>query len=213
MSVDRLRHRLRGKPLTRWGVVGVAVAMIAALAVALMPPSPHEVHSPGSSPLSVETYASDQTVGWAKGGPSQSLAEMHCLFHVKQPVGQSQQCDTNSLSDHFSGLTQRPQMLYVVRPQCIWIESGHDMRSQTFSADFLPATRAVVVHCYAASASLLMPVSSGGSGTRAAPTQVLLAIATSSMGAGSITVWEEDRLERLLGDESTTFQIGTATIA
>jgi hypothetical protein len=48
---------------------------------------------------------------------------------------------------------------------------------------------------------------------RASPTQVLLAIPTSSMGAGDIKVSEEDRLERWFGDESTTFQIGTATIA
>ena len=201
---------LRIKPVAWWGVI---VAVIAALAIAFVPPPPHEVHSPGSSPLSAATYDSDQTVGWAKGGPSQSLADMHCIFYVIQPADQPQQCDANSLSNHFPGLSQRPQVLYLIRPQCIWIESGHDMRSQSFSVDFLPATRALVIHCYAASASLLIPISSGGSGMRASPTQVLLAIPTSSMGAGDIKVSEEDRLERWFGDESTTFQIGTATIA
>jgi hypothetical protein len=208
-----MRHWQRSKPVARLGVVVVVVAMIAVLAIAFMSPPPHEVHSPGSSPLRFATFVSDQTVGWETGGPSQSLADMHCIFHIRQPVGQSQQRDANSLSNHFPALSQQPHVLYLIRPQCIWIENGHEMRSLSFSADFLPATRALVIHCYAASASLLIPISSGGAGTRAAPTQVLLVIPTSSMGAGDIKVSEEDRLERWLGDESTTFQIGTATIA
>lgn len=182
--------------------------MVAVLAIAFVPPPPHEVHSPGSSPLGVTTYESDQTISWGKGGPSQSLADMNC-----QLVNGKSRCDAIAMSSHFPKLTQQPHVLYLIRPQCIWIENGHDMRSQSFSADFATATRALVIHCYAASASLLIPISSGGSGTRASPKQVLLAIPTSSMGAGDIKVSEEDRLERLFGDESTTFQIGTATIA
>jgi hypothetical protein len=200
-----VRHWLRGKWTIRVGVIG---AILVILAIALVAPSPHDVHSPGATPLSVAVFDSDQTIGWGKGGPSQSLGDINCQLFVGQP----NRCDSNALSNHFPQLTQHPHVLYVVWPHCRWSENGNYVKSQGFNLDFLPATRTLVIHCYAATPWLLIPTNSGG-GTRPSPLRTLLAIQTTSIRAGDITIWEDDRLEHLLGDQSAEFQFATATIS
>ena len=201
-----MRHWLRSNQTVR---LGLLAAMVVILAIVSLPPSLHEMHSPGATPLSVAAFDSDASIGWLSGGPSQSLADIKCVSYVSQPT----RCDANALSNHFPELTQHPQVLYLIWPHCIWIENGNYVKSQGFNLDFLPATRTLVIHCYAATPWLLLPPPNSGSGTRPSPLRALLAIPTASIGAGDVKIWENDRLEHLVGDQSTEFQVATATVS
>lgn len=50
-------------------------------------------------------------------------------------------------------------------------------------------------------------------GVEAAPPAALLVVPTSGIPAGNLNVIEDDRVEHLLGDDSTESELGTATIS
>jgi hypothetical protein len=187
----------------------LVAGILVAFAIVSLPPSPHEVSSPGSIPTRAEVFDSDPAIHWLGGGPSQSLADIRCIVGI-QVQNQTNPCDAKALS-HFRNLSQQPQVLYLVWAHCHWNDSQY-VRSQGVNLDFQPASRTLVIHCYAATPWLLWPTGNTGAGTRPSPLTALLVVRTASIGPGPITIREDDRLEHLLGDQSTEFQVGTATI-
>jgi hypothetical protein len=199
-----VQHWVRSKPAVWFGLVA---GVLVILAIVFLPPSLHEVHMAGATPVKVTAFDSDETVSWRRSAPSQSLAGVNCLL----VVGHNIPCEADKLSNHFPKLTQDLQVLYVVWRHCAWSENGNHVTSQGFNLDFLPATRTLVIHCYAATPWLLLPPKAHG--IAPSPPVTLLVVNTASIGAGSINVREEDRLEYLLGDQSTEFQVATAMIS
>jgi hypothetical protein len=187
-------------------VIGAAVVLV--LADAFVPPPAHEVHSLDADAVRVAAFDSSAMVQWLPGQPSQTLADVNCFTRSLQI---NTRCDENWLSDYFPGLTQNPQTLYLVWPHCVWFENGSRFNSQGFNLDYFSSSRTLIIHCFAAKPWLFVNLS--GHGMAPSPLFTLLAVPTASIGAGSITIREDDRLEHLIGDQSTEFQVATANIS
>jgi hypothetical protein len=189
-----------------WLAIGAAVVLV--LAVAFVPPPAHDVHSLGAAAVRVAAFDSGATLQWVSGQPSQSLADIKCLVRSLQ-IATS--CDDTRLSNYYPRLTQKPQTLYFVWPHCSWIENGGAIESQGFNLEYFSSSRTLTIHCFAAKPWLF--VNQSGSGAAPSPLFTLLAVPTVSIGAGSIAIREDDRLEHLIGDQSTEFQVATANIS
>ncbi len=80
-----------------------------------------------------------------------------------------------------------------------------------YNFEYVPSTRELVIHCYRAKAWLYAHqylYGVAGTGRWA-----LVAVSTTRMGSGTITILEEDHLEHLVGDQTDEYQLATATIS
>jgi hypothetical protein len=103
-------------------------------------------------------------------------------------------------------------MLYVPWTGCIsWSGSGAITNWQGFNLEYLRSGRELVIHCYVAEPWITHHETLRG--VAAIPSLSLLIVPTGSMGSGTIQIIEDDRLEHLVGDQSTEFPLASATIS
>jgi hypothetical protein len=187
--------------------LAIAVAVVFILVAAFVPPSPYEVHTPGAEALNTLRVDSDPAAHLSQAvQPSQSLNDVRCaIWRVRH----TQTCpDAATLAGlYFPRLTQSPSTLYVPWLWCAYTSFG----ANGFNVEYQPSRRALVIHCYLARPWLWrQPLTSFAN---AQPVLSLLLVPTASIPAGPVSVTEEDRIEHLIGDQSTEHQMGTATIS
>jgi len=177
------------------------------MADAFVAPPAHDVHSPGGIPLKATFFESDQNVAWDPTRPSQSLADMKCRVPDRGTT-----CDASVVATYFPNLTQTPHTLYLVCPHFTdKTDAGEITPWGGYNFEYVPSTRELVIHCYRAKAWLYAHqylYGVAGTGRWA-----LVAVSTTRMGSGTITILEEDHLEHLVGDQTDEYQLATATIS
>jgi len=189
--------------------LSIAAASILAVVGVLVPPQPHEVHSPGGEALTARSVNSTHALYYNQTiKPSQSLDDIRCaLWHLRNPT--TSRCPDNAelAGLYFTTLSQTENTLYVPWQEC-W---GTPHGPGGFDVEYQPSRQALVIHCYVAkpwywTEPRIM-------GVEAAPPAGLLLVPTIGIPNGSLSVIEDDRIEHLLGDDSTEFQLGIATIS
>jgi hypothetical protein len=179
------------------GIAPGIVFMAGLVADAFVTPTAHQVHSPGAVQVNaVWFYSSGQAV-WVQGPPSESVAVLRC----EPPNGNG--------AAPCPHLDQSTQTLYVVGTFC----GGYPKDSfpaEGQNVEYISSTRTLVVHCY--SAKPLLDVH-GPPGVSFEVLTVLLAVPTAAMGSGQIQIFEDDRIEHLIGDQSDDHLVATATIS
>jgi hypothetical protein len=186
-------------------VVGTLVLIVMILFVT---PQPHAIHTKGATALDTQLVVSDPPVyAYRVTQASQSLDNVRCeIWHIHD----SRDACPNSArlaSMYFPSLTQIPMTLYIPLTPCTSRGGGSD----GFNVEYLPGTRTLVIHCYAAK-----PVISTGPhfmGVDAEPPTALLLVPTQSISAGVVDIVEDVRVEHLVGDDSSQYPLGTATIS
>ncbi len=132
-----------------------------------------------------------------------SLAYLKCWTN---PQGAA--CDPTNV---VPGLKQSSRTLYVVWSGCVdWSGAGAVIPWEGYNVEWVSSNRTLLLHCYTAKPWLYFP--DRVYGAAAINPGALLAIPTSAMGSGDISIEEDDRLEHLVGDQSTVVQLATATI-
>lgn len=181
----------------RRAVMGVGAALVIfLLADAFVAPRAHDVHTPGGAEVNVTFFDPTEKLSWMPTDPSESLADMHCL----RPQARPPTCDPTDLTDQFPNLTQSPHTLYFVWARCLGLGTN---------AEYFPATRSLVIHCYTARQWLWLPGPPG-----VGPT-LFLSLTTVRIGSvtpGRLTIKADQRVEHLFGDQSDEFQVATAAI-
>lgn len=196
---------------TRKRIVLVGSALVAMLLLgdAFVAPPVHAVHSPGAMDVNVTTIGPDRSVIWLPGRPTETLAEVKC--DPGSPTGRVGGCDPTAAANALN-MRQTDHTLYLVWSGCAeWTGAGEVIPWQGHNIEYLASSRTLVFHCYVAKPWVYQPERLYGS--IAVPFNVLVAIPTSSMGAGQLTIEEDDRLEHLVGDQSTETHLATTTIA
>jgi hypothetical protein len=111
-------------------------------------------------------------------------------------------------------LIQRPKTLYFSWQRCGRTQSVYGTYSFAtgFNPEYRPSDSTLVLHCYGTGPWIYLL----GSGIRGIgpmpPPPSLVAVPITSFRPGSIRIVEDDRLEHLVGDQSTEFQVAMATI-
>jgi hypothetical protein len=191
------RQRLR-VALQAAGAAAVLL-FLALVADAFVAPPAHDVHSPAGIAPAVKTFDSIG-VWWSPRKPTETLADVKCSTHGPYQVEPT--CSASSITQYFPNLRQTPQTLYLV-----WTvrfdSSGSNM-------EYFPSSRTLVFHSYAARP--WVNLADRRSDAFPAPRSTLFAVGTSAMGAGELTIVEDDRLEHLVGDQSNESQVATLTI-
>jgi hypothetical protein len=190
---------------------GIALTALVLLADAFVAPPLHDVHSIGALALSAEVYESDSVLQWLiPSPPTEHLGEIGCHLAV---VDSPPTCSGTTAGSRFPSLVQRPNTLYLVWPHHLDTSTGHGpfVVWTGYNLEYFPLSRTIVVHLFTAVPWLFFHPYAMGMGT--APIQSLLAISTEGIGAGPIKVVEDDRLEHLIGDQSTETQLATTTIS
>jgi hypothetical protein len=178
------------------------------LVSAFFTPPPHDVHTPGGTPVQAQ-FVSDTSIVFSTRPmhASQSLDAVRCELWRIGPAPTSSCPDSATLaSRYFGGLKQTPKTLYVPWRGCIafGVLTG-------FNAEYLPGSRTLVLHCYTAEPLLSLPRRVMMGVAPQAP-QSLLLVSSDSIPAGNLTIVVDYRVERLMGDESTEFPVAIATI-
>ncbi len=140
--------------------------------------------------------------------PSQSLNDVRCaIWRARHP--QNAVCpDAATLAAlYFPKLTQSPRTLYIPWLWCVFTSLG----ANGFNVEYQPSRRTLVIHCYLARPWLWrQPLMSFANPQ---PWLSLLLVPTASLPAGPVSVIQDDRIEHLIGDQSTEHQMATATIS
>jgi len=186
----------------RRAVLGAGAALVIfLLADAFVEPPAHDVHSPGGTPVHVSFFDAAQTLFWKPGPPSESLSDMRCVYvQASSPPT----CNGATVAGQFPQVAQTPRTLYLLWPRCFSFGTGRGL-----NVEYLHSTRSLVIHCYTARPLLY---ATGPPGANAALTWSLLSVPTESIGPGSLTIEEDDRIEHLIGDQSDEYLIEMATI-
>jgi hypothetical protein len=196
--------------LTPGPIIGVIVVAIFALVVTIVfaTPAAHPIHTPGAIALDAQLVVSGPPVySYRVIQASQSLDNVRCeMWHAHDS---RDACPNSAMlaSMYFPSLEQSPMTLYVPLTPCTSTGGGSD----GFNVEYLPGPRSLVMHCYAAH-----PMISTGPrfmGVEAVPSTALLVVPTQSISAGTVDIIEDVRIEHLLGDESSEYQLGTATVS
>jgi hypothetical protein len=185
----------------------IAVALVLIVVGAFVQPPPHEVRTPGAEALNTRMVDSDPAAHLSQPvQPSQSLDDVRCaIWRLRH----TETCpDVYTLAGlYFPQLTQSLSTLYIPWLWCAYTSFG----ANGFNVEYQPTRRAVVIHCYLATPWVWRrPLTSFAN---AQPVLSLLLVPTSSLPAGPVSVVEDDRIEYLIGDQSTEHQMGTATIS
>lgn len=188
--------------------LGLGLIAIFLAADAFIPPPVHEVHSIGGTALNAAGFVSNNLL-WVTGPPTQTLSDVRC---VQNTTTGRVPCTSAEVAAVFPGLAQRSQTLYVVWAGCLdWSGAGPVIPWEGHNIEWFPGSRTIVFHCYTAKPWLYFPERLMGLATL--PAYVLVAVPTAGMGPGPITIIEDDRLEHLVGDQSTEYQLATAQIS
>ena len=197
---------------------GVAIALtvlaIFLVADAFVPPPAHDVHSLGASRVSVSAYqpaisSADRVDFWWQPGPAtDSLSDIKCT-HIRDP---QRPCTAPDVATEFPNLHQTDRTLYYVWTGCIeWSGHGAIIPWDGYNVEYFASSRTLVLHCYIGVGWVYFPERLFGMASL--PRYILLAIPTSAMGSGRVSIREDDRLEHLAGDWSTEYDLATATIS
>jgi hypothetical protein len=198
------------RPILLWAISAlVALLLLVALANAFLTPPAHEVHTPGGIALSVHRFDSiPGKVSWSPGPPTQNLAQVGCSRGA--PYQPDPTC--NASDANIPSLKQTPQTLYVVWAGCAdWSGAGAIIQWQGYNVEYLSSNQSLVFHCYTAKPWVYVPDRLYG--VVAYPQYALIAVPTAVIGLGPVTIVEDDRLEHLIGDQSTQTQLATTTIS
>jgi len=173
-------------------------------------PTPHEIHTTGSAPLQAQDVQPDKWIPLKKTiEPSESLDAIRCqLWHADHERPSPCPDSATLTAEYFPNLKQSPKTLYIPWKRCTpSIGFGWD----GFNVEYQPSSRTMVVHCYVAEPFYRRQVA----GVLAQAAQSLLVVSTASLSAGSITIVENDWIQHMLGvgDQSTVFQLASATIS
>jgi hypothetical protein len=85
------------------------------------------------------------------------------------------------------------------------------MRCFIFNVEYIASNRTLIIHCY--TAGTFIPTSLQHPGAAALATRDLLVVPTDAISRGSLSIIEDDRVERFIGDYSTAVPLATATIS
>ncbi len=133
--------------------------------------------------------------------PSQSLADIRCQVASYYSTGPCPP-DARMAEGIWPFVKQRPNTLYVgLLPSC----PGH------FNIEYFAHDRRLIIHCHFAYPYISIPT--GASGANAYRVTELIQVPTDPVGPGSLQVVEDDRIEHLIGDQTTETELGTATIS
>lgn len=200
-----MASRLRAN---RWFIVGggcaVAIGLVAL--IAWTPPS-HDVRTPGAVPIANVKVAPSDGVGMpvyfsaTTPAPSTSLDDERCQAWLSRAKGPCP--DAATLAQQlWPSLAQNPKTLYVTVPASC---GG-------FNVEYMASSHTLVVHCYTALGWYVAP-DLGPPGVEAAPTLILLLVPTGSIAPGDLTVVRDDRVEHLVGDDSSQVVLGKVAIS
>jgi hypothetical protein len=191
------------------GCVPLAALIVALVLVAFVPPPAHEVHSFGATPLKASLVASD-LFGYLEIQPTQSISDLRCSVWAYKHAGTA--CSADTGQTYFPSVTQAPNTLYLIWTGCIsWSGHGAILNWQGYNVEYFPSNRRLVIHCYLAEGWLAPHQMLWGSAGE--PPDNLLVISTGSIGRGDVQIFEDDRLEHLVGDGSTEFKLADAAIS
>lgn len=177
-------------------LVGGILLLLVAFTAVCAPPPLHAVHTPNAVDVNATNY---------------------------QPVARGPQLgNTTSVSTSLAALgvavffpevRDAPAHLYILWTACgIGRSASWGPTFEGYNIEFIPAARQLLIHCYGGRTYWVSKPTFEGIAPIGPPVQ-LLVIETRSFGAGSISVAEEDHLERWFGDESEGVTVvGTATI-
>ncbi|HWO92197.1 MAG TPA: hypothetical protein VNP53_09540 [Methylomirabilota bacterium] len=175
--------------------------MALVLADACIAPADHEIHLADGVPIKGETANPLDSVPFAgRLRPSQSLAYIRCQV---ASLYSSSPCppDERMAQGIWPFVKQRPKTLYIgLLPSC----PGY------FNIEYFAHDRRLIIHCHVAWPYISIPT--GGSGVVAYRVTELIEVPTDPIGPGSLQVIEDDRVEHLIGDQTTETELGTATI-
>lgn len=198
-------------PWTRKGIGCVAVSVVTllllgGLVVLTWTPSAHDIHSGGARPITNLRVADGRTTyGYGHLTPTQSLDQLRCQAWRAARTGPCP--DATTLEEAFwPGVAQSSNTLYIpLPPSCPGVLPG------SFNIEYFDSNRSLVIHCNVAAPwlNLTRPLP----GVVALPPAVLVGVPTESFGAGNLKLVEEDRIEHLLGDDTTQTDLGTVTIS
>ena len=198
--------------LTRKRIVWLSITAIVAflLVDGFVAKPAHEVHTAGGRPLKATVLITDIRFFFRTVPASQSISELRCqLWAETRP---NTPCPADVASTYLNLVGQAPNTLYVLWVGCVdWHGSGAIIKWQGYNLEYMPSERKLVIHCYVAEPWITHHPTLFGSA--AIPAQTLLMVPTESMGRGTIQIIEDDRLEHLIGDQSTEFALGTVTIS
>jgi hypothetical protein len=201
-----MQHWLTRKRIV-WLGIGSLVVFLLVVGFVAMPA--HDVHTPGATPLAAPLVRGDSPI-YRAINPSESISDIRC--QVWQGVHGATPCPTDIARTYFPSITQTPNTLYLPWRGCIsWSGSGAIINWQGFNLEFVSSGRRLLIHCYVAEPWIAHHETLMG--VAAVPSVSLLVVPTGSMGPGAIQIIEDDRLEHLVGDQSTEFPLAAATIS
>jgi hypothetical protein len=174
-------------------------------------PARHDIHTPGAIP--VEVRSSDPGSDSPFFGPikpSQSLSNVRCQAWLLQRPAPCPH-DAALASIYWPKLAQTSEVLYVWWQACgeYWYAPAHAV-NDGFNVEYLGSNRTLTIHCYFATPWIQTP---GPPGVTMTVAFALLVVPTNAFRPGKLTIVQDDRLEHLAGDQSTQFQVATATIS
>ncbi|HZQ50307.1 MAG TPA: hypothetical protein VFB69_08365 [Candidatus Dormibacteraeota bacterium] len=202
-------HSINRKQLV---ALGIAIAVILLMIEAWVPPPAHEVHSIGGTAVNAVAYPPpaltlDSDFTWWPGPATESLSSVACM-HLRAP---RLPCGRADVAAEYPNLVQGDHTLYFVWSGCVdWYGAGPVIPWAGSNVEYFASTRTLVLHCYVGTGLLYVPDRVFGS--RSQLTYTLLAIPTTPIGAGALHIREDDRLEHLVGDQSTEYDLATATV-
>jgi len=193
---------LRQSQTLKWvASLGTSLAVALVLADACLAPSDHDVHSPGGISIKAERANQMDSVNYSGPlRPSESLADIRCQVASHYSSGPCPP-DAKMAQGIWPFVKQRPNILYVgLPPSC----QGY------FNIEYFAHDRRLIIHCHVAYPYISIPT--GASGVVAYRVTELIEVPTNTIGPGSLHVVEDDRIEHLIGDQTTETELGTVTI-
>lgn len=197
------------KQALKWiASLGTSAAFALVLADACIAPADHDVHSPTGIAIKAAIANPIESVPSYYGllqptgplRPSQSIADVRCQVWRQRTSGT---CPDDSMlaPSMWPRVKQRPKTLYVgLLPSC----PGY------FNIEYFARDRRLTIHCHVAWPWISIPT--GAHGVAAIRGTTLVEAATDAITPGEIRVVQDDRIEHLIGDQTTETELGTVTI-
>ena len=197
-------YRLMVKRLVWFAVAAVALLCT----IAFVAPPIHGVHTPGGIAIVDQLVHSNVHIPATELHASQSISDIRCQIWRQQNRATSCPDDVAQTAYFPERSDDGPRTLYIPWGGC----GSMDWRdSQNYNIEYIAPVRKLVIHCYSAEPliSLRRPLM----GVAATPLVNLLVVPTIWIGAATVEIVEDDRIERLGGDQRTELRLGTVTIA
>jgi len=181
-------------------------------------PVSHDIHTPGATPLTIQLADTDplHALRFEPVTPSESLDTIRCeIWHELNPPTSACPDSASLANAYFPRLTQSPETLYFSWQRCGRTQAVYGTYSFAtgFNAEYRLSDRTLVLHCNSTGPWVYwFGMGIHGIGPLPPPPS-LVTVAATSFGPGTMRIVEDDRLEHFVGDQSTEFQVATATIS